>query len=229
MDIGRAVAYIFEDKDWLSKLLPLMVIGVFSLIPIFGLIATALAIGYMLFLASNVRDGLPRPLPKWDDGQVRTKLNVGGQVLTAMIAYNLPTIFMGLCSYTLISGLASGFLGSSVTFVVFCCTAPILLLYTAVTWGMLAIGVAEFMETGEWQRMFRITHLWDALRSNNQTVFQWGLYTFLANLGIGVLGAIPCIGWVAIGLFAIPIQGHLFGQFAHRLSIKSKPHKKYKN
>lgn len=229
MDIGRAVAYIFEDKNWMSKLLPLLIIWVFSLIPIFGLVAVALGIGYMLFLASNVRDGLPRPLPKWDDGEIQTKLNVGAQVLMAMIAYNLPTILMAICSYTLISGLASGFLGSSVTFVVVCCTAPILLLYTGVAWGMLGIGVAEYMETGEWQRMFRINHLWDALRSNSNTVFQWGLYTFLANLGIAVIGAIPCIGWVAVALFAYPIQGHLFGQFAHRLSIKSKPHKKYAN
>lgn len=226
MDVGRAVAYIFEDKHWVSKLLPLMVVGILSLIPIFGLIATAIGIGYMLLLARNVRDGLPRPLPKWDAWQ--EYMRNGGHVLMAIIFYNLPTILMAICSYTLISGLASGFLGSSVTFVVFCCTAPILLLYTAVAWGMLAIGVAEFLETDEWQRMFRITHLWDALRSNSDTVVQWGLYTALTNLGIALIGA-TVIGWIAVMLFAYPIQGHLFGQFAHRLSIKSKPHKTYRN
>lgn len=227
MDVGRAVAYIFEDKHWKSKVLPLIIVGVLSAIPIFGLIAVAIGMGYMLLLARNVRDGLPRPLPKWDIWQ--DYMRNGSQVLMAMIFYNLPTILMAICSYTLISGLASGFLGSSVTFVVFCCTAPILLFYTAIAWGMLGIGVAEFMETDEWQRMFRITHLWDVLRSNTDTVFQWGLYATLANLGFAVLMVIPIIGWIAILLFTYPIQGHLFGQFAHHLSIKSKPHKAYKN
>ena len=227
MDIGRAVAYIFEDKHWVSKLLPLIALGFLSFIPIAGLIAVTISLGYMLLLARNVRDGLARPLPKWDAWQ--DYLRSGAQVLMAMVFYNLPAILIGIFSYSLITGLASGFLGSSVMFLVFCCTAPILLLYTALAWGMLGIGVAEFLETDEWQRMFRITHLWDVLRSNSDTVFQWGLYTAVANLGIAVIGAIPCIGWLAVMLFASPIQGHLFGQFAHRLSIKSKPHRPYKN
>ncbi len=221
MELGRAISYIFEDKHWVSKLLPLLLVGVLSLIPIFGLMAVALGLGYLLHLAKNVREGLPRPLPDWT--KWREKLTVGTQLLLAMILYNLPTILMSICSYTLLSGLASDFFGATVSIVVACCTVPILFLYSLMVWSMLAIGVAEYIETDDMARFFRFGHQWDALRANNQVVFQWGLYAILVNLVLGIIGLIPCIGQIAVLLFAYPIQGHLLGQFAHRLNVVNKP------
>src|SRR5690606_7898885 len=124
MELGRAIGFIFEDKKWVSKLLPLLMVGILSAIPIVGLIATALGIGYLLHLARNVREGRPRPLPEWD--QWKLMLNDGAQLFMAMIFYNFPVFVMSVCSYTLISGLASCFLGATVTVVVYCCTAPVL-------------------------------------------------------------------------------------------------------
>lgn len=224
MEMGRAVAYIFEDKHWVSKLLPLLLVAVLSLIPIFGLIAVALGLGYLVYLAHNVRQGLPRPLPAWDDWQ--EKLNIGGRVLLAVIVYNLPIILMSICSYTLIAGIGSGFLGSSVSIVFICCTAPILFCYGLISWSMLAIGIAEFIETDDAGRLFHFVHLWDVLRANNEVVFQWALYALLANLVLGIIGMIPCIGQIIFFLFVYPIQGHLLGQFMHRLSIRNQPKKK---
>ena len=224
MEMGRAFAYIFEDKNWVSKLIPLLLIGFLSLIPVFGLIASAAGLGYLLHLAHNVRQGLPRPLPGWDDWQ--EKLNTGAQLLLAILIYNLPVLLMSLCSYALIAGVGGGFLGSTVSLVFFCCTAPLLLIYTILAWSMLAIGITEYIETGETARMFRFVHLWDALRANNQIVFQWVLYAFLANMILGIVGAIPCIGWIIFFLFAYPVQGHLLGQFAHRLGVRKQPVKK---
>ena len=224
MEMGRAFSYIFEDKNWLSKLLPLLIVGVLSLIPIFGLIAGAVGLGYLIHLASNVRDGLPRPLPGWEDWQ--EKMNTGAQVLLAILVYNLPLLLLSICSYSLIAGVGGGFLGSTVSLIFICCTAPMLFLYTVIFWSMLAIGITEFIETGETGRMFRFGHLWDTLRANSSMVFQWLLYAFLANIVLGMIGAIPCIGQIIFFLFAYPVQGHLLGQFAHRLSVHTQPKKK---
>lgn len=221
MELGRAISYIFEDKQWVSKLLPLLLVGALSFIPILGLVATALGLGYLLHLAKNVREGLPRPLPDWT--KWREKINVGGQLLLAMLIYNLPTIVMGLFSYVLLSGLTSGFFGSVVSILIACCTAPLLFLYSVLAWSMLAIGVSEYIETDETARFFRVRHQWDVLRVNNDVVFQWGLLAILVNFVLGIIGAIPCIGQIVVLLFAYPIQGHLLGQFAHRLSVVNKP------
>ncbi len=224
MEMGRAISYIFEDKNWLSKLLPLLIVGVLSLIPIFGLIASALGLGFLIHLANNVRNGLPRPLPRWDDWQ--EKMNTGAQVLLAILIYNLPLLMLSICSYSLIAGVGGGFLGSTVSVIFVCCTAPMLFIYTLISWAMLAIGITEFIETGETGRMFRIGHLWDTLRANSSVVFQWVLYAFLANMVLGMIAAIPCIGQIVFFLFAYPVQGHLLGQFAHRLSVHTQPKKK---
>lgn len=200
MEMGRAVSYIFEDKRWLSKLMPLILIGFLSIIPIFGLIAVALGLGYLVHLAKNVRGGLPRPLPAWDDWQ--EKLNLGAQILLAIIIYNLPIVLMSICSYTLIAGVGGGFLGSAVSLVFFCCTAPLLFVYALLSWSMLAVAIAELIETDDTGRLFRFVHLWDVLRANNNVVFQWLLYAFLANVVLSIIGAIPVIGWIAFFLFA---------------------------
>ncbi|MGJ3239428.1 MAG: DUF4013 domain-containing protein [Anaerolineae bacterium] len=217
MELGRALSYIFEDKNWVSKLIPLMLVGFVSAIPILGLFATALGLGYLLMLAQGVRDGAPRPLPKWDHW--REMFNRGGQILLAMIFYNLPIIFISGCIYTLISGLGESLLGSSVIFLALCCTLPITLLYTVITWSMLAVGVTEYMETAKPNRLFRFAHLWDVIRNQSNLVIQWALYSTLTNIVFGLIGAIPCIGWIVALLFLYPVQGHLLGQFAHRLSV----------
>ena len=61
MDLGRAVGFVFEDEDWLKKVL---IGGVLMLIPIFGQLLT---IGYGLEIARRVVKGHPQPLPEWDE------------------------------------------------------------------------------------------------------------------------------------------------------------------
>ncbi|MEM9955500.1 MAG: DUF4013 domain-containing protein [Chloroflexota bacterium] len=217
MELGRAISYIFEDKKWVSKLLPLLGIGLLS----FLIIPMALGLGWLVHLGRNVREGLPRPLPDWT--KWREKFDVGGQLLLAIILYNMPIILMSICSYTLINGIASGVIGGLVSVVTICCTAPILIAYGLVAWSMLAVGVAELIETGDTRRLFRIGHQWDVVRVNSRLVTQWGLYTLLVNIVFGMIGAIPCIGQIVLLLFAYPVQGHLMGQFAHKLAIVNKP------
>jgi len=221
MELARTVVFIFEDKKWLSKLLPLLGLGVLALIPVVGLLALALELGYMLQMACNVRDGLPRPLPKWDG--LEEKFSVGGQLTLAIIVYNMPLILMSICSWTLISGIAGGFLGPFLNFVVVCCTLPLILVYTVLAWAILGIGVTEYLQTGDSGRLYRIGHLWDVLQANSGIVWQWVFYGTVLNVALGLMGAIPCIGQIALLLFYIPVQGHLFGQFAHKLGLVNKP------
>jgi hypothetical protein len=223
MQLSLSVSYIFEDKNWLQKLLPLVIIGVLSLIPVLGLLAASLALGWMVQLARNVRQGTPLPMPRWG-GDWKVKFETGGQLLLAMLLYHLPLIVLSLCFSTSISGLGIAIMGDLIAYsFAICCITPMIVIYTLIIWPMLAIGVAEYIETNEAGRLFRALHLWDVLRAHAGLAGQWLLYTTLVNVVLGLLVLIPCVGWAVIFSFGYPILGHLLGQFAHRLSLVNKP------
>lgn len=221
MELGRTLSFIFEDKNWLEKVLPLLVLGILSAIPVIGFVPFALVIGYMMQLARNVRDGLPRPLPKWDAWQA--KLSVGGQIVLAMVVYNVPLIVMGVGSWYVIGGIISGILGGLVNLFLFCCTMPMLFLYALVAYPLLAIGITEYLTLGDYRRMYRLGHLWDVLSTHYALVYGWVMNSIILNIILGFVGAIPLIGTIPVLLFGVPMQGHLFGQFAHKLGIVNQP------
>lgn len=226
MDIGYAVSYIFEDRKWVQKLLPLLGVGLLSLIPIFGLLAMAVALGFMTQLARNVREGLPRPLPEWKD--ISQKFKIGADVMLAMLAYNLPTILMGLCSTWLINGIGGGFLGPAVSFFALCCTTPMLLLYTMFIWPIVATGFTEYIQTGQANSFYRPSHLWDVIQAHSSLVIRWTLFAFIVNIVIMLLFLIPFLGWALIMIFAYPVHGHLLGQFAHQMGVTTQMEAKAK-
>jgi hypothetical protein len=217
MDISRAISYIFEDRKWFMKLFPLLILGVISLIPIFGLLASVIALGYMTQLARNVSQGAPRPLPTWNN--LQQKFQLGGDVFLALIFYNLPIILIAVCSTWLISGVGSSFLGSTVGIFVLCCTTPMLIIYMLITWPMLAMGFTEYIRVGKSGRFYRPMHLWDMIQYHGQYVFRWAIFAFLINVLTGLLLVIPVLGWALILLFVYPIQGHLLGQLGHKTAV----------
>lgn len=216
MDVAYAITYIFEDRKWVGKITILALVMCLSVIPIFGLLATAVGLGFLVQVADNVRNGLPRPLPEWDD--YSAKFALGGQVLGAMITYNLPLILLTMCMAWSLNGL-----GNAAAAVALCCFAPIMLVYTALAWSLLAIGVAEFIETGETSALYRVAHLFDVLRNNANLTLGWALLATLVNVGIVALSVVICAGWVAIAAFALPVHGHLLGQYAQKLGVTNKP------
>ena len=54
----------------------------------------------------------------------------------------------------------------------------------------------------------------DTLRRNLPQTFQWMMYTLIANIVIGIIAAVPCIGWAIAPALAIPIQGYLTAALA---------------
>jgi hypothetical protein len=61
MSIGRSFSFAFQDPAWLKKVL---ILAVMFLIPIFGWLIIG---GYLLRLLKNAIEGVPNPLPEWDN------------------------------------------------------------------------------------------------------------------------------------------------------------------
>lgn len=216
MELSRALLYIFEDNRWVSKLVLLATMLLLGLIPIFGLLAWALALGFLLQVATNVRHGLPRPLPAWNDWE--EKFRIGGQLLSAMLVYNLPGLLMISCAGWILSGLlGNNYFGTLFLSIFWSVLLVIGVGYIFITWTLLGVGVTEFIDTGNPRSLFRVVHLLDVAQAQSSIVLTWALYTSLINVLALILLAVPCVGWLLAGLFVVPAQGHILGQFAQQL------------
>lgn len=214
MDLSHAFSYTFEDKEWVGKVVILAGLLTLTTFLPFGLIALAAVLGYLVQLISNVRNGLPRPLPKWE--KWGEKIAKGGNVLVALFTYHLPIIILNFCASTLFSGIGDSLFDGGGLLFLLCCSLPLLTLYNIFAWSMLAVGIARYAETGQRREFYRFNTLFSILSENAQLVIQWIIATFIVNIIFGLLSITILGGFVVLGLM-IPVYGQLIGQFSRKL------------
>lgn len=214
MDIARAFTYTFEDRKWVEKLALSAIIGFVSLIltpVLIGLIGWAALLGYQVTLVGSLGSGL-NDLPKWDD--LAEKIRKGGHVLTAIIAYNLPNILPTCCFAATSSFWRDGFFGSAIGLGVICCLVPLLLIYNLMTWPMLALGIARYAEEGNIGVFFQFGDLFSTtFQRNSGLTVQYLIYALIANIVLGLIAAIPCVGWAIAPALGIQVHAALTAQY----------------
>ena len=70
MDIAKGLTFITEDEEYIRKLaigVGLILISSLLSIVLVGILGFFILAGYGLRLLENVRDGVEKPLPEWDD------------------------------------------------------------------------------------------------------------------------------------------------------------------
>lgn len=68
MDIGRAFSFVFDDANWVKKILIGGLISLLAIVlPVLGLLASFVVYGYALEVIRRVYLDDPNPLPEWDD------------------------------------------------------------------------------------------------------------------------------------------------------------------
>ncbi len=90
MDFGKAFSFVFEDDNWIVKLL---IGGVLMLVPILGWFVV---LGWMLEIGRRVVNGEADVLPAWDDFGAFLIRGVKGAVVT--FVYYLPTLILMGCA-----------------------------------------------------------------------------------------------------------------------------------
>lgn len=224
MDIGRALGYAFEDEEWLPKLAILGGIawlsGLFTVVLV-GFVGLAALAGYGVELVRNVRDGHPRPLPRWDS--YGDKIVQGANVLVGVIVYQIPNLLVSCCLW-LFGATVGGdsLVGGSLATVAFCCALPLILVYNLVTWPMVSLGIARYAEEGNIGTFFQFSDLFATMQRSTNATLQYLLYSFILNIVLGMIGSIPCVGWIAAPALAIPVHGYLVGQYAELVDEKPK-------
>lgn len=215
IDIPRAFTYIFDDPDWVSKVIVTAIVSVMStlLTPfLIGLVGWAILLGYQVELVRNVRLGYPRPLPVWDD--FGRYLSLGTGVIVAFVAYNVPNLLLGFVSLLIASNAGEGLLSGGLIMTLTCCLLPILLVYNLIIQPLFALGMGRYADEPTVGVFFEFGVLIAALRSRQEAVIQWVLGMIIASLVYSLLGVVPCLGWLAIAGVSVLISGSLNGQLA---------------
>jgi len=214
IDIPRAFTYVFDDPQWVSKLVMVAIVtfGSAILSPILiGLVGIAVLFGYQLELIRNIRRGERHPLPAWDDfGRF---LSMGINPLIAWIAYNVPNLVIGLVIGLIAMTAGDGLLSGGLVTLALCCFVPLLFIYNLAIQPVYTLGLGRYAEEPRLKVFFEFSSLIRLVRSRTDALIQWLLGAVIAAIVLGLVNAIPCLGWIVGGALTIPIFGHLSGQY----------------
>jgi hypothetical protein len=216
MDIGKAFAFVFEDENWIVKILiaaAILLLGtLFSwllLIPL--ILAFALVGGYSVEITRRVIRGELDGLPEWDDWGAL--LANGLKVMVIAIVYALPLIILTVCL-----GVPSGLLGDSgdtgaaVGGLLGLCLSCFAFLYAIAMSLALPAAVAFFAAEDDLGAAFRFGDVYGLVRDNIGTYLITWVMSWVANL-VGEAGSLVCgIGWLLTFPYGVMVTGHLYGQ-----------------
>lgn len=216
MDIGKSFAFVFDDSEWVTKILvgaAILLAGIlFSWVLLIPLIlAIALLAGYSVEITRRVISGDAQPLPAWDNwGDL---IADGLKVIVIGIVYSLPFIVINTCLGIPINFLSEGGDAARAFSGLFGAALGLLNFLWAIAWSLLMpAAIGFFADKGDLGAAFRFGEVFGLVRENFGTYLLTLVMSWVANL-IGGLGALVCgVGWLATRPYAFMVTGHLYGQ-----------------
>ncbi len=206
MDYAKAFTFVFDDEDWVKKVL---IGGIVALIPIVNLIV----VGYGLRVLRNVAEGAEKALPEWDDfGDyfVQGLMSLLGGLIWA-IPVILLSMLMGLISWV------TGYEGDpySVGAAIWLCMSGLSCLsglYGLFLAAFIPAATTKYAVSRDFAAFFRVGEIFKYITSN------LGPYIIALLLGtvagfIASFGLILClVGVVFTGFWASLVSSYLLGQ-----------------
>ena len=209
MDIGKAFGFVFEDEEWVSKVL---IGGLIFLIPLIGQFAV---IGYSFKVAQNVMQGNPRPLPAWSE--FGDHLMRGFYAFVIQLVYSLPAVILaGVFACVIISastaagqsseraGAGIGLLGT--------CLIPLIIIVGIASTLLSYPAIGRYLATNSLGEAFKFS---DVIASVRAHLGAWVMLVVVGILAsfVGSLGAIACgVGLLFTYFYAYCVIGFALGQ-----------------
>ena len=224
MDIGKSFRFVFDDKDWATKLLLGLLI---SIVPILNLAWN----GYLVQLVRNVSEDAEFPLPEWSD--FGDKFVKGLILFLVAILYALPVVIVIVV--IALGGLATGLsTDGNITDTVASIFAGVgILLGCLITVYLLALTFylpavyVHFSREGTFGSCFEIGKIINLISANIGEYLTAWIVSLLFGIVIGVIASIlftilaliVCIGWILALILAgfltvwpTAVIAHMFGQ-----------------
>ena len=204
MDIGKSFTYVFEDEEWVSKVL----IGALFTILSGILIGIPFLVGYMVELIANVRAGKEKPLPRWDN--LGDKFRDGLLLVIGFLVYSLPVLIIA-CPLVLIS-MAAG--DNNTTFsLLYACLSCLSGLWGIVVAILSPAIYIRFAETRELGAIFRFGDILQFTQQHLAEVIVAVLLYIVASFVAAIVGTLLCVvGLLLTGFWATLVEGHLYAQ-----------------
>jgi hypothetical protein len=214
-DFGKPFSYVFDDPDWLTKIL----IGGLFYIAGFLLIGWFFILGYVARTTRNIVAGHPRPLPEWDNlgDYFGEGLRLFGVLLCTVIPITLLAVGIMVPAGVLGSMDNEGAqaIGGLVSGGIVCLFVPITLTLWFFMPAMLLFAAVE----QRFGAAFEFGRIWGFVKQNIGN-YVLALVVYLIARFIGSFGVILlCIGFVFTGFWAFLITAHGFAQ-VYRLATQ---------
>jgi hypothetical protein len=205
LDIGRAFTYMFEDENWIMKI---VIGGILLFIPIVNF----MVMGYMLEALKRTADGIDIPMPQWEDFGGKF---VKGLVLFVIgLVYTIP-IWGIACLVGGLTGVASA-AGSdalaNMASLLNACASCLYLIWSVVVWLVMPAAWIRYAVTGEFMSAFQFGELFSFISSNIANYIVAIILWLVAGL-VASLGMIACfVGVLFTYFWAYLVMAHLLGQ-----------------
>ena len=206
MNYGKSFTFVFEDEKWISK----FAVGVLvTLVPIINF-ATY---GYVLQVLKNVRDGVEKPLPEWDDFG---KFFVDGlKFLAGFLVYFVPviliTFFISIAAIAADAvGVDEDVIGMSIMLI--SCLTLLFTFIPLLLYPALYIQYAKEDQIGD---MFRFGEMWQIFRADSANYIIIMVMIFFVLATIASFGMLLCfVGIFLTAWWAQLAAAHMIGQLA---------------
>lgn len=229
MDVRKAFSYVFEDKEWVTKIL----IGVLLSLFVWLIVPAFILSGYMVEIIRRVMDGVDsdQELPAWDDwGKL---LKDGFFVFLATFVYTLPFLVIMVIGFGTTVGFgalmdASEGIASAGLMATWGVVGCLGLLYAIALLFLTPAITIQYAIKDDLGACFRFGEVFGIIRDHFADILIAFLVTFAAGIGLsvvsGVLNFIPCLGTIAavllglvFGPYLTMVTGHLYGQIGAKV------------
>jgi len=211
-NLQQNLVYMFKDTNWLSKIL---VGALVSLVPILNFAAY----GYAVQTTRNIRDDEATPLPGWS-GSIGKFFGEGLKLFVIGLIYSIP---IGILSAILIPLFASDS-GAAKALGVLIALVELLLVLLLIFWFQGVI--VNFANVGTIGSGFQLGKIWAIISQNMGRMLVTVGVAFLAGILVsivsGILGIIPCIGWIAAWLVSFAAMFYILLVFAYNCGYIAK-------
>lgn len=210
MNLGKSFTFMFEDEDWVGKIL---IGGLFALLSLV-FVGVPFLVGYGLELVRRVAAGREDVLPAWDD--LGDKFVQGLVLLVIMFVFMLPAILLSGCSGIALRAMADS-VRSDVGTTMFVLGSALVGLVASVygfVIGLLTPAIViRYAMTRDFGATFNVGELWRVANANLGNYIVILLVTWVAGMIAG-FGVIACIIGVFLTMFwSMLVSGHLYGQY----------------
>ncbi len=214
MDYGRAFIFMFEDPEWISKVLIgglLILVGSFLSVLLVGVLILLPVSGYMLRLVRQMMNGEGDTLPTWSDfGDLMAE---GFKVAAALFIWVLPLIALEIPVW---AGSALAGRDNSISLFFGLITAScscILFLYSIILALASPLIILQVAKEGRFGAAFDFDAMWGLFRRHTSEIIVIVILYLVIELIAGIVGLLLLfIGVFFTAMWAALAYSHLIGQ-----------------